>query len=410
MTVLRIHSRILDEPLRCQWAYVDKGGELVAGEGLTADVPKRAGSVQLIVPAAEILLTRTRLPKSAARRGGPVLAFAVEEETVREPDANEVSWIGSVAEGDVLAVVDKNRLKQCLDTLDAAAIKLDGVYCETLLLPWVPGEWSLAWNGHESFVRTGEFEGGATDCGDEASPPLSLRLMLEDAGTRAARPGSIAFYTNTAACELIGETGAPPHMEAWQRELGVPIRFAGGWDWRRTSLCSSVNLLQGGKLCQLFSGLLPRLRTAGWIVAVALAIHPVGLITDRVLLANEQQALRQQMDARFRAIFPAAVAVVDPALQMRRKLVERRRSAGLLDKDDFLPTIGAVGPALVDLAPGALRTVSYESGKMTLELAVDEVLGAHIVTCLRELDLGVHVASVPADAGSGNLTLIVSAL
>ena len=318
-------------------------------------MPRRAERVQLVIPAAQVLITRARVPHAARRRAGSVLAFAVEEETLGEPEANQVSWLGSAGDADVLAVVDKQGLTRWLDALDDVGIGAYEVHCETLLLPWAAGEWSLAWDGRDGFVRTGEFEGAATDCGDRQSPPLSLRLALEAAAARNARPDSIAVYTTAPDAAL--------DLETWQRELGVTLRLAGSWDWRTAPPDAGVSLVQARKRWRVLPGALARLRPAAWIVGVALAIQAVALVTDWTLLAREQRALRQQMEARFRAAFPDAVAVVDPALQMRRKLAEARHAAGQPDGGDFLPMIEKVAAALKDLPAGSLRIVSYESGR-----------------------------------------------
>jgi general secretion pathway protein L len=199
-----------------------------------------------------------------------------------------------------------------------------------------------------------------------------------------------------------------PHIEAWQRVLGIPVYLAGTWDWRRAPQ-SSINLLQEPKRWSLFSRLFSRLRPAVWIGGAALVIHSLAVAADWALLANEERALHQQMETRFRAIFPAAVAVVDPALQMRRKLAEARHAAGVPDTADFLPMIKTVGPGLSELAPGSLRVVSYDSGRITLELAAEEGLANRIAAQLRENDLSVDINPAPTDAGGGVIVLVVRA-
>ncbi len=194
MSLLRIYCSLLDALRECLWALVNDDRELVAGAGRLAELPRRAERVQLVIPAAQVLITRARLPHAAKRRSGSVLAFAVEEETLGEPEAKQVSWLGSAGDADMLAVVDRQGLQRWLDVLNAVGIRAYEIHCETLLLLRAMGEWSFAWNGREGFVRTGELEGAATDCGDRESPPLSLRLMLEAAAMRNARPASIALY------------------------------------------------------------------------------------------------------------------------------------------------------------------------------------------------------------------------
>ena len=399
MSLLRIYGSLAEAPQRCQWALAGTGGEPVSGEGRLTELPRRAERIQFVVPAAQVLITRARVPLEARRRGGAVLAFAVEEQTAGEPDANQVSWLGAVGDSDVLAVVDKSGVRRWRDALDAVGIHNYEVHCETLLLPWVESQWSLAWNGHDGFVRTGEFEGAATDSGDRNMPPLSLRLMLEKVDASGAGPGSIALYTT--------EPDAVPDLEAWTRELGIAVFHAGNWDWRNAK-DNGVSLAQERRGWRAFAGTGAKLRPAAWILGAALALHAGALIIDWTWLAHEQRKLRSQMDTRFRAAFPDAVAVVDPALQMRRKLAEARHAAGQPDSGDFLPMVQKVSAALKELPAGALHIVSYESGRMTLEVATkDAAVIQRVANRLAQSGLTVDSSGTPVRAGSATVTFTV---
>ena len=386
MSLLRIYAPLGDAPLRCEWALVDER-KPVRGEGALADLPRGAGRVQLVIPAAQVLITHAQLPPGARRRSGSVLAFAAEEATAAEPEASQVSWLGALGSGDAdaLAVVDREALDRWRDALEAVGLRAYEVHAETLLLPRANDEWSLAWDGAEGFVRSGEFEGAATDGGDAATPPLSLRMMLDEAGLRGARPGAIAVY-------LIAP-GTPPDTKSWEAALGVPLRMAGAWDWRLAPEQAAVGFAQQRRALRIAPAALASLRPAAWIAGAALVLHGVALIADWSLLASEQRAVRTQMQARFRGVFPDAVAVADPALQMRRQLAAARHRAGLPDGGDFAPMVEKVATGLTDLPAGGLRAASYESGRMSLELAsIDEAAVRRIVTRLSQAGLIVDVA------------------
>jgi general secretion pathway protein L len=406
MSLLRIYGSLRDAPQHCQWALVSEGREPVVGQGPLAQLPQRAARIQLVLPAADVLITRANLPHSARRHAGSVLAFAVEEETLGDPEAIQVSWLGSVADDDVLAVADRHGLKAWHDALEAAGIGEYEVHCETLMLPLTAGEWSLAWDGREGFVRTGEIEGAATDCGDRETPPLSLRLMLDEAKARIEAPKSIVLYLSMTAPDA--ESNATPDPDAWQRKLGVALRLAGPWDWRRAPPDAGVGLAQERQRWRLLPGTLQRLRPAAWLVAIALAVHALALIVDWTRLAGEQRSLRAQMESRFRTAFPDAVAVADPALQMRRKLSDARHAAGQPDSGDFLPMIEKVAAALKEVPAGALRVASYESGRMTLELAaVEEASVRRIVARLLQAGMRVDTAAAGTRGGSATVVLTV---
>ena len=406
MSLLRIYGSLRDAPQQCQWALVSEGREPVVGQGPLAQLPQRAERVQLVLPATEVLITRANLPHSAKRHAGSVLAFAVEEETLGDPDANHVSWLGTAADTNVLAVADRQGLKAWHDALEAAGIGEYEVHCETLMLPMTAGEWSLAWDGREGFVRTSEIEGAATDCGDRETPPLSLRLMLDEAKARIEAPKTIALYLCMTAPDA--ESNAAPDPDAWQRTLGVALRLARPWDWRRAPPDAGVSLAQERQRWRLLPGTLQRLRPAAWLVGIALAVHALALIVDWTRLAGEQRNLRAQMESRFRTTFPDAVAVADPALQMRRKLAEARHAAGLPDAGDFLPMIEKVADALKEVPAGGLRIASYESGRMTLELAaVEEASVRRIVARLLQAGMRVEAAAPGTRPGRQAVVLTV---
>ena len=402
MSLLRIYASLREPPQQCQWALVSAGREPVAGQGPLAQLPQRAERVQLVLPADEVLITRANLPRSAKRHAGSVLAFAVEEETLGDPDANQVSWLGSAGDADVLAVADRQGLKAWQDALQAAGIGDYEVHCEILMLPLAAGHWSLAWDGREGFVRSGEIEGAVTDCGDRENPPLSLRLMLDEAKARIEAPKSIVLYPYASAAEPV----APPDLDAWQHKLGIALSLAGPWDWRRAPPDAGVSLVQERQRWRLLPGSLQRLRPAAWLLAIALAVHALSLIADWTRLAAEQRSLRQQMESRFRSAFPDAVAVADPALQMRRKLSDARHAAGQTDSADFLPMIEKVATALKDVPTGALRVAAYESGRLTLELAALGEAGVRRVVAQLQ-QTGMRVDTAPARAGSSTVVLTV---
>jgi general secretion pathway protein L len=363
MSLLRIYAPLGHAPSRCEWALIGER-QALRGEGTLAELPRGSHRIQLVIPAAQVLITRADLPRGARRRAGAVLAFAVEEATAAEPEANQVSWLGAAGDANALAVVDKQGLKLWRDALEAVGLRAYEVHAEILLLPRANGEWSLAWDGGEGFVRTGEFEGATTDGGDQATPPLSLRMMLEEAQARGTPPRAIAIYLAAPA--------AAPDLAAWQRALGIRLQVVGAWDWRTAPEQAGISLAQERRRWRMSPVALASLRPAAWIAGAALALHGAALIADWMQLAGQQRAVRAQMEARFRSVFPEAVAVVDPALQMRRQLAAARHRAAVPDGGDFAPMIEKLAAGLKALPAGGLRTVSYESGRMSLEFAASE--------------------------------------
>jgi len=398
--------------MHCDWALIDVGRETLTGEGQLADLNRLAHDaerVQLVIPAPEVLLVRAQLPPGTGQRSEALLAYAVEDRTIGDPESQRVILVGSSDSDDtlsVLAVMDKKGHAAWLAAVDAIGANNVEVHHEALLLPWRPGEWSLAWDGREGYLRSGKIEAGAIDCGDKSSPPLALRLLLAEATARGGPPASLMVYP-------IGDSPeSAPDVDAWSAALGIKLRLAASWDWRRAPPEAGVALESRHRRWRMPTLALPRLKPALWIVCAALLIHALALVLDYSLLASERRQLRHQMESRFRGAFPDAVAVVDPALQMRRKLAEVRHAAGAVDDGDFLPMAEKVSMATRESAPGSLRGLSYESGRMTLELAgSDSAALQRLRSRLSNagLRLDQDVARAAARPGNGNAQLTVRA-
>lgn len=368
----------LRDPLSLEWVVFDRGKPVAAG---AADdvMPRGVRRVELVVAAADVLLARTHLPQSARARTPAALAYAAEEQTVADAESQRVTWLGTHDGVDVLAIVDRGLLDRAMATLRACGIAQCDAYCETLLVPRAEGEWSVAWDGSEGFVRSGDIEGCAMDEGDASMPPLSLRLAVDEARDGGSVPQCIAVYGT--------DDDVAPDAHAWSRELGVPVRLAGLWDWRDAPLARVARFASESRALALS---FTRFKTAAAIAAAALGLHAAAATIDWARLAREESALERSMEARFRAAFPEAVAVVDPALQMRRKVADARHAAGRSDAADFLPVAARVAEAMKALPGGTLREAAYEGGRLRLRLApMPDAALQSLLARLREAGLSV---------------------
>jgi len=408
MSLLRIYAQLSEPPKQCRWALINEGQEPMPGEGLLSDIPRKVARVQLVIPATQMMIARVCLPASAKRNPGSMLAYAIEDQIVSEPEATQVWQIGAASaratgsanDAVALCAVEKKSLIPWRDALAAVGFKDFEIQCEIFLMPVSADEWSIAWDGREGFVRTGEFDGTATDCGDIQSPPLSLRMALNEAKACGSLPTLITIFPATSS--------AAPDLESWQRILGVPLRMAGIFNWQSAPPNAGVEMIGDTSLWHIYAGALAdRLRTAALIFFAALALHAVFLATDWLMLANEQRTIRDQMERKFRALYPDAVAVVDPALQLRRKLAEVRHASGKSDEGDFLPMIEKVAASVKELPPGSLRLVSYENNHLTIEVAgLDDADMRRITARLLQAGLRADVPTVaPGQSRTSRITL-----
>lgn len=402
MSLLRVYCPLQEQPPQCRWISISDTGKTINGEGSIFQLPRDTKRVQVIIPAQDVFITHCQLPDGANRRTGKLFSFAIEDKIATDPESNQVSVLGSLGNSDFLAVVDQKKLTTWLDAF--ARIGAYEVYCETLLLPLATKEWSIAWDGREGFIRTGKFEGGATDQGNRTFPPLSILLMLDEAEKRGVRPTTIAFY--------VTKEGAEPDLKAWQNKLGVTLRINGLWDWTMASENAGAMMMRESRNWHSSSvTVMSRLRFAACVASAALAIHSVALFVDWAMLAGKQRALLQQMETRFRNVFPDTSTVVDPALQMRRKLTEVRHAGGLADSGDFLPMTEKVAASLKEVGPISLRTISYESGRLTIEIpAIEEGILQRLKILLVQSGLNVDIPPPSARTESKTIVMTVRTL
>lgn len=395
MSLLRLCFLLSDPPPACRWALVNEDRDTVTGEGDLATLPRHAQRVQVVLPASQVVFLRVRLPPSRRRPAGEALAFAVEEQTATDPARNQVQWLGKVDGEDVLAVFDRAGFGAWNSALAASGLGAVEWRVETLMLPWQPGTWHLRWNGTEGFVRTGEFEGAATDCGDATTPPESLRRLMAQAAAGGHAPTRIVLHPTRAE--------ATPDAPAWSRRFGIPAGVAaapGGGDWTLATVEDGVPLMSPERGWRLLPGLAPRLRVAAWIAAAALLLHATLLAGEWALLVNERSSLQAQMEMRFRSAFPDAVAIADAPLQMRRQLAQARHAAGQTDPGDFRSLVAHAGEATRGLPAGSLRAVSYQDSRLVLELVGIDAGGlGGIQARLAQAGLDVE-ARAPATAGA----------
>ncbi len=385
MNLLRLYPDAAGDNF--DWALLDNNGCLL--QSGTNDMPQ-ADTCEVILPAAQVLLTRARIPKTNKRRQAAMLPFAAEDQIISEPEANHVAQGGSFPDGTVaLAITDRPRLARLLANLKSHNLAPKRALPEMLVPALTPQSWTLVWDGNSGFVRSGEFSGMALD-GDGNNPPPGLKLALQ----AAPPPQKIVL-------RLAG--GNVPDIELWSAQLGVAIEPGDHWDWRHATPACPLNLLQGEfGAKQMDLSWLPDLRPAAIMLALMAGLQFFGTVADWALLAHEKNRLDAQMTQLFRTSFPDANVVVDAPLQMDRKLADLKHAAGLPAPGDFLPLLSLVARPLAALPPGALKNIDYEPGKLGFGVALSAADDAgRLQNALAAPHLKVQMEKLAPDTGGG---------
>lgn len=358
MTILRVYlaETFPERGLPAlEWALRDARGTLLAqGRDEPAKLPG-ADELELIVPAGVVSFSRVKLPAGKGEKLRRLLPYAVEDRMAGEPDALHVA-LGPTLDGETaVAMVDRTWVARVLQLFANAGLKPRRMLPETLLVGRLPGRWSVVWTEPEGFVRAGDCIGQMLDGG---TPPLALRLMLEEARQAGRAPARIDVQ------------GDAEGLDQWSQTLGLPVVSATGWDWRTADASAMpIDLMQGEfSPRSSLPEFLPRLRPALVLLGLIALLQFGGSVADWWRLKSEKQRIVKKMEQDFRQIFPEEKVLVDVPLQMERKLDGLRRNAGSMTENDFIPALARLAPLLAASGQNRVERIDFERGALKVAM------------------------------------------
>ena len=344
-----------DWPARpaCAWVLLGPDGKVRAeGESDPRHWPA-ADNCSVILAGAQCLWLETALPRAARRDEPRLLAYALEDKLLSDPDSQHLTVThrrpGS-AQGNTVGVlvVARERLRQLCAQFKAIGRPLARCLAEIQAAPAARGEWRISILGQTAILRTSPDRGLATD-GDL----LPAVLAAQQAAARAANDEAARIVVHCAP-----GSQSPLPASGGEVVAGEIYRWWAGAE-------AADNLLHDEFAV---AGQQP-----AWLTALrgpALLVLAAGLVW---LLAGLGEVLWNRhrladIEARMSRSFVAAVPgqpAVAPAAQMRRLLNGERARHGLLGDDDALALLAAVGDALGE-AQGSLAGMRYTEGRLDL--------------------------------------------
>jgi general secretion pathway protein L len=357
---------------QADWVAVDDQGRRVGapGRGPLAEAAAAAAgrSVTVLVPAVDVLLTRTELPVRGAARILRALPFALEEQIAEDIEALHFA-AGRPSGSEVpAAVVDREQLEGWLADLAAAGIEPQVICSEAEGCPAAPNHLNWLLDETRCLARSG----------------AGLPLMLEiDSVADALRfgPGFPA------------EEGQPRHLTAYLTPA-ARLRHNDALEALRPDLASlEVRLLPDGVLPHLAAGVVTRepinlrqgqfaprtqldrlwkpWRAAAALLALLIVVVVVRDGLELLHLQREEARLDESIAAAFQQALPGA-RMEDPRFQVERRLAALR---GTVDPGNqgFLDALETVGSALGNSANIRLEALSYRAGVLDLKLMAPNV-------------------------------------
>ena len=306
----------------------------------------------LVAPSEAVTLHRLALPSRKRSTWARAVPFALEDYLVEDIETLHFALGGVVDNGYLpVAVVDRTLLSAWLETCDQAGLTPAVVMPDPLLLPWQNDEWSVLLEARRALVRTGRWEGFATERDNLA---LLLAQALAEAGE--TKPRRLRVW-GASATEL-AETGVELSPEDTPIE---PLAlFASGYQ-----PATVLNLLQGGYSRQAHWGRWLRpWRAAAALAGMTLLVQIAGQVYDHWRLQREVTALRTEIERTFKDALPEATRIVNPKVQMETRLRELAPSGG----SGFLELLYQGAQPLAHFPNVTLRGLGYRDGQLDLAL------------------------------------------
>ena len=326
--------------------------------------------VIVFVPASDVLLASTTLPKQSRQRLQLAVPYALEEQFIDDVESLHVALGNQQADGRVHAsVVAEQKMQSWLDELQGLGISPSVVMPENLALPRVNGDWSaLCMPDGVCMVRSGVQSGFSCERNNLAvMAQRHLAEQFDAEQTDAVQQINITNCTGDDADTMRLEQafGMSASVEACNGDaLASLIKgYVNG---------QGINLLQGKY--RIASRLLKggrRWLPAAAMLALWLILIVANSINEYISLSAEDEAYRDKITHLYKKTFPDAKRVVNARVQMEQRLKTLRGSA--VSDEGFLSLMAKVGASLAKVKGLEIQNLSYKQGKLDLDLKLGDL-------------------------------------
>ncbi|MCH8959240.1 MAG: hypothetical protein IH835_07290 [Proteobacteria bacterium] len=345
-----------------QWVAMDSDGgqlgQVRTGELHALSVAAMQKHVILLAPGADVLITSTTVPIKGAAKMLKAIPFALEENLIADVETQHFAISRKDKNGSVgVAVIDKSRLEQLLETLEQAGIEPDEVIAESLGLPWSDGRSTILVRADDTIgLRTGRW---AATFLVGLKPAEVIEFLPKDLPSDRATVycdetalASLGDHADHAAIQLLEETDLP--LLASQVISGPSINFLQGSFAPKTQLIEKIK---------------PWRLAASLLLAVLLTVFARDILRLQQI-KSERQSLDRQMASILTTTCPGQTRIVNPLNQLLTCTGSRNATAA---STYFLETLSVVSAALPRDLGIRILSISFADQSMELRLNVPDV-------------------------------------
>ncbi len=341
-----------------QWRRFGEAAPAGVSQGSLEELAAEAGStpVQVLVPGEQIFITRLNLPTHNRQRLRKAIPFALEDQLLDEVESLHFALGQRHGDSIEVAVVARALLDGWLERLRQAGLVVERLLPDVYALAPQADCWVALWENTRLLLRPAQ---AAPLVLDNDSLGELLPLLLEEAADE--RPGRLCLWDARGGGDSLPLEGVELERRSCEGLLHCLSAEALPAD--------AIDLLQGDYSRREQLGKLWR----PWRLTAALALTVFGLQVaatayDNSRLRQQSQALRAQAEAIYRQTFPAARKVVNPRVQMQRRLDALR--AGGKAGQGLLELLARSGEVLRNKRGLVLRSIRYKQGELDLEVEV----------------------------------------
>lgn len=349
------------------WVITDPLGAVIktVTQGDLAQLqPAPEEEVLVIVPAHEILLTQTALPRLNPYRLQQALPYALEEQVLDElellhfapgPYQGQLKATGQSENTPHLpvAIVKKNLMQQWLDLLQKNGIQPSHIIPVIFALPYHKNQWQLLITPSYATVRTGLYSGFSTEL---QNIETLLALKLEETESQPEKliiyhDKNQDFYFNaiTINTEKIGLNAA--------EKLALAASAL--------AKCPYLNLMQA-PYATARKLKVPEKNKKAWQLAATAFVFWLGLLFcsnlgSWLILAYEHHHLQNLMQKTYQAHFAQA-----PALNPQEKLTAKlKKMLAQHDRFRFFQWLGYLAHATSTVR---IQSLNFQNNQLSIEL------------------------------------------
>lgn len=311
--------------------------------------------VIVVVPARDVLLISTQLPKMNRSRLLQALPFALEEQLI--DDVEDLHFAAGVEQADgqlPVAIVAKEKMQQWLTWLQQYQIKPTSMIGAVFALPIEPGSWSIALLSDGAIVRENAHRGYGCDVNNLSN------LLAASLETTNLKPEYINL--NNYTVEAMGFPLPISVHEVFAKDECLFLEYIAN-----NEEVAAINLLQGPYITKNPKRNEQKVgrRTVYALLALLLVVIFLQPIVSIFLLQNQVHAINDKIAVIYKRHFPNSTSIVAPKQRLQDKWQQMSASGS---DSTVLMQIGFLTKAVQKVPAIKIKRFDYQANTATVEL------------------------------------------